>query len=75
MGIKFVPAKSFEAEVNGSLNRYREGQVYTVHDTPAHTDLASKVKKWAEDGKVVIAGATSKPSRPVRIVTSKPERE
>lgn len=55
----FVPTQTFEATVNGRLNRYKQGQQYIVYDTPQHKELEGKVKKWAEEGKVQIVGTSN----------------
>lgn len=73
MGYKFVPNETFEAEIYGNTNRYKQGHLYTVHDTPAHAELGSKVQQWVTEGKVVIVGATNGRSRPALVVVKDPE--
>lgn len=64
MGVRFIPAQDFSAEVNGYVNNYHKGAIYTVHDTPAHRDLAKKVQSWWQAGRVVIVGNTDGRSSP-----------
>lgn len=64
MGQYFVPTETFEADVNGFTNRYQRGKRYTVYDTPQHRELAKKVQRWAEEGRVNITGNSSGGVRP-----------
>lgn len=69
MGVRFSPTEDFKAEINGNLNQYRAGKVYTVHDTPAHKELERKVQHWAANGWVKLVGATKGASRPHTVKT------
>lgn len=46
---RFVPAQTFEAEVNGRRSVYLQGQSYVVRNDAIETAVA----KWRKQGKVV----------------------
>lgn len=74
MGQRFIATETFEAEVNGSRNRYVEGQQYTIRDAPQYRDLAKKAQKWLSEGKIRFTGTTPRTTGPGTTVSTGGEK-
>lgn len=56
MAYQFTPVQTFEAQVNGKVNRYLKDGLYTCRDGALYADLDKKAKQWASEGLVRILG-------------------